>query len=325
MLALRAMTLEQLRIFVAVAEREHMTRAAEVLHLTQSAVSAAISTLEAAYSTTLFHRVGRRIELTEAGRLFRDEARAVLARAAAAEQALVDLGGLKRGTLALQASQTVASYWLPRHLVAFQRIYPEVQIRLAIGNTVQVVKSLIDGIAELGFAEGPVGEPALSAERIECDRLVLVVAPQHPWATLDRLQPRDLSESDWVLREVGSGTRSVLEAALSRLGVAPNSLKVVLELPSNEAVREAVEAGAGATVTSQLVAEAGLRSGALRRVAIDLPQRPFFIVRHRERHRSKAAEALVALLKGSASDAGVPRAVGGNVARSGTSRRTGKG
>ena len=80
------MTLEQLRIFVAVAEREHMTRAASVLNLTQSAVSAAISTLEANYSTTLFHRVGRRIELTEAGRLFLDEARGVLASAAAAER-----------------------------------------------------------------------------------------------------------------------------------------------------------------------------------------------------------------------------------------------
>jgi len=304
MLSVRAMTLEQLRIFVAAAEREHMTRAAEVLNLTQSAVSAAISTLEAAYSTTLFHRVGRRIELTQAGRLFLDEARGVLARAAAAEQALTDLGGLKRGTLAVQASQTVASYWLPRHLVDFHRIYPEVQIRLAIGNTVQVAKSLIDGMAELGFAEGPVGEPALSAERIDCDRLVLVVAPQHPWATRDRLQPHELTQSDWVLREVGSGTRSVLEGTLAQLGVAPSSLKVVFELPSNEAVREAVEAGAGATVTSQLVAEAGLRLGALRQVTIDLPQRPFFIVRHRERHRSKAAEALVALLKGSTGQPG---------------------
>ena len=314
MLSARAMTLEQLRIFVAVAEREHMTQAAEVLNLTQSAVSAAVSTLESAYSTTLFHRVGRRIELTDTGRLFLGEARAVLARAAAAEQALADLGELKRGTLALQASQTVASYWLPRHLVAFQRIYPRVTIRLGIGNTVQVVKSLIDGVAELGFAEGAVDEPVLATERIDCDRLVLVVAPQHSWATRDRLQPHDLTKSDWVLREVGSGTRSALEATLAQLGVAPGSLKVVLELPSNEAVREAVEAGAGATVTSQLVAEAGLRSGALRQVAIDLPQRPFFIVRHRERHCSKAVEALVALVKGTAQP-GTSRTTARNRAR----------
>jgi len=315
------MTLEQLRIFVAVAEREHMTRAASVLNLTQSAVSAAISTLEANYSTTLFHRVGRRIELTEAGRLFLDEARGVLASAAAAERALAELGGLNRGTLALQASQTIASHWLPRHLVAFQRVYPQVKIRLAIGNTVQVAKSVVDGAVELGFAEGPVDEPVLSSERVDCDQLVLVVAPQHPWASRDRVQPGDLTQSDWVLREPGSGTRAVFEATLDQLGVAPSLLKVVLELPSNEAVRQAVESGAGATVTSALAAEAGLRSDALRRVAIDLPLRPFFILRHRERHRSKAAEALLVLLRDSATRAEASRGVGGSASR----RRPGSG
>src|SRR5262249_1501738 len=102
------MTLEQLRIFVAVAERQHMTRAAEALNLTQQAVSAAIAALENAHATALFHRVGRRIELTEAGRLFLDEARSVLTRAAAAELALSELGGLKRGTITVNASQTIA-------------------------------------------------------------------------------------------------------------------------------------------------------------------------------------------------------------------------
>ena len=104
------MTIEQLRIFVAVAERQHMTRAAEALNLTQQAVSAAIVTLENSYSTALFHRVGRRIELTDAGRQFLEEARSLLARAAAAELALAELGGLKRGTLAVQACPFRKSY-----------------------------------------------------------------------------------------------------------------------------------------------------------------------------------------------------------------------
>src|SRR5262245_60708760 len=125
------MSLEQLRIFVAVAERQHMTRAAEALNLTQQAVSAAVVALENAYRTALFHRVGRRIELTEAGRLFLEEARSVLNRAAAAELALSELGGLKRGTLAVQASQTIANYWLPRRLVSFHRAYPEIALRVA--------------------------------------------------------------------------------------------------------------------------------------------------------------------------------------------------
>src|SRR5579864_9277660 len=118
------MTLEQLRVFVAVAERQHVTRAAEALHIAQSAVSASIAALEERHGVKLFHRVGRGIEMTEAGALFLVEARAVLARAESAELALSELGGLKRGALAVHASQTIASYWLPRHLVRFRRDYP---------------------------------------------------------------------------------------------------------------------------------------------------------------------------------------------------------
>jgi len=113
------MTLEQLRIFVAVAEREHVTRAARDLNLTQSAKSSAIAVLESHYQTKLFDRVGRGIVLTTAGRAFLAEAKAVLARAEAAKHVLADLAGLRRGTIHLAASQTVGNYWLPRYLERF--------------------------------------------------------------------------------------------------------------------------------------------------------------------------------------------------------------
>jgi DNA-binding MarR family transcriptional regulator len=112
------MTLEHLRVFVAVAECQHVTRAAEALNIAQSAVSASIVALEGRHGAKLFNRVGRRIELTEAGALFLAEARAVLARAESAELVLSELGDLKRGVLSVHASQTIAGYWLPRHLVA---------------------------------------------------------------------------------------------------------------------------------------------------------------------------------------------------------------
>src|SRR5271167_5216874 len=107
------MTLEQLRIFIAVAERQHVTRAAEALTLAQSAASHAIAALEARHDTKLFDRVGRRIELTEAGQAFLTQARYVLAQVEHAEFVLNEFGSLKRGTLKVQASQTIASYWLP--------------------------------------------------------------------------------------------------------------------------------------------------------------------------------------------------------------------
>src|SRR3569623_149713 len=119
-----ALTLEQLRIFVAVAEREHVTQAARALNLTQSAVSAAVSAIESRHGVKLFDRVGRRIELTEGGRTFLTEARAVLARAAAAETVRSDLAGLKRGAVTLAASQTVASYWLPPLMARYRAAFP---------------------------------------------------------------------------------------------------------------------------------------------------------------------------------------------------------
>lgn len=290
------MTLEQLRIFVAVAERQHVTRAAEALNLAQSAASAAIAALETRHGTRLFHRVGRGIELTEAGRIFLDEAKAVLARAEAAELTLAELGGLKRGTLAVQASQTIASYWLPRHLVAFRRAFPEIEIRLGVGNTAEAATAVREGAAELGFVEGAVDDPALSSVTVARDQLELVVGPGHHWATLDRLDPRNLTQTEWVMREPGSGTRSVFEAALERFGLAPRLLKVALELPSNEAVRGAVEAGMGAAVISASVVASSLEAGLLHRVRLDLPERAFHVLRHRERYHSLAAEALLKLI-----------------------------
>jgi DNA-binding transcriptional LysR family regulator len=294
------MTLDQLRVFVAVAERQHVTRAAEALNLAQSAASASIAALEARHGTKLFHRVGRRIELTDAGASFLVEARAVLARAEAAELVLSELGGLRRGTLAVQASQTIASYWLPRYLVAFRRAYPGIEIRLTVGNTTQAASAVRDGIAELGFVEGVVDDPMLTTQPIARDQLVVVVSPMHPWAATVALAPDRLVDSEWVLREPGSGTRAIFEAALEQFGVPVGTLRVALELPSNEAVRAAVEAGMGATAISASVAAPSLEAGLLSKIGLTLPDRDFCVVRHVERHPSGAADALLAMIAGSA-------------------------
>ncbi|GGF22322.1 LysR family transcriptional regulator [Aliidongia dinghuensis] len=293
-----SMTLDQLRVFVAVAERQHVTRAAEALNLAQSAVSTAIAALEGRHGAKLFHRVGRGIELTEAGSLFLAEARAVLARAEAAELVLAELGGLKRGTLVVEASQTIASFWLPRHLVAFRRAHPGIDIRLTIGNTAQVATAVRSGAAELGFVEGSVDDPALLSRPVARDQLIIVVGPEHPWAGRADVTPEQLFESDWVLREAGSGTRAVFEQALAAFGLASGSLRVALELPSNEAVRAAVEAGLGATALSASVAASSIEAGLLCPVPIPLPERAFHVLHHAERYRSHAAERLLALIAG---------------------------
>lgn len=290
------MTLDQLRIFVAVADRQHVTRAAEALNLTQSAVSAAIAALETNHQTKLFHRVGRGIELTETGRLFLPEAHAVLARSAAAELVLAELGGLERGTLSVHASQTIASYWLPRYLAAFRRGYPKIDIAFSVGNTAQVARSVRDGVAELGFVEGAVEDSTLLSAAVARDQMVLVVGNEHPWAARDHVGRDDFADTEWVLREPGSGTRSEFEAALRGLGILPTSIAVAMTLPSNESVRAVVEAGLGATAMSATVAAPSLEAGLLHQVKFSLPERSFQLLRHRERHQSRAAEALIALI-----------------------------
>jgi len=292
------MTLDQLRVFVAVAERQHVTRAAEALNLGQSAVSAAIAALESRYGTKLFHRVGRGITLTQAGEIFLVSARSILAQAAAAQLLLVELGGGQRGTLVIQASQTISSYWLPRHLVEFRRQHSGIEIRVGTGNTAQVAEAVARGEAELGFVEGPVEDPALHSTVVARDKMVVVVAPEHPWAQKKSVAPEDIPRTEWVLREPGSGTRSEFEQALTGFGVPVKDLRVAMELPSNEAVRAAVEAGLGATALSASVAAPSIEAGLLHHVGLNLPERDFRVVRHAERFRTQAADAFLEMVAG---------------------------
>jgi DNA-binding transcriptional LysR family regulator len=290
------MTLDQLRVFVAVADRQHLTKGAEALHLTPSAATASIQALEGRHGTKLFHRVGRRLELSESGRAFLPEARAALAAAAAAELALRELGGLERGRLALAASQTLASYWLPPLLMRFAAAHPGVALSLAEGNTAAVAGAVLAGDAELGCIEGEVDAPGLAVAPLADDRLVVVASPRHPLARRPAVAASALQGFRWVMREPGSGTRAAFEAAMRGAGVAPGDLAVTLVLPTNEAVCAAVAGSACLTAVSELVARPHIEAGRLCRIDHALPTRRFALVRHRERFRTKAATAFEALL-----------------------------
>jgi DNA-binding transcriptional LysR family regulator len=291
------MTLEQLRIFIAVAEKQHVTQAAGKLNLTQSATSAAIAALETRYGIKLFDRVGRGIVLTQTGRDFLNEAREVVARAKAAAQVLDDLAGLKRGSLTVAASQTFANYWLPQRIEAFRRTHPGIDLHVTIADTEQVARAVRRGDADLGFVEGEVEDPSLAIRKMEGDSLALVVGANHPWTGKTRITPKLLTETCWILRERGSGTRSMFEAALKMFAVKLSGLDIRLELPSKEAVRAAVESGDCATAISDLVVVLSLAAGTLHRIKIDLPKRSFFALRHKERYASQAEKALFASIR----------------------------
>ncbi|QMV02509.1 LysR family transcriptional regulator [Devosia sp. D6-9] len=289
------MTLEQLRVFVAVAERQHVTRAAAALNMTQSTASAALAALESRHGTRLFDRVGRGLALNDAGRTLLPYAREVLLAANRAEEALSDLAGLRRGTLRIGASQTVASYWLPQRMVRFSEMHPLIDLTLEVQNTSQVAAAVLSGEADLGLVEGPVRSPELEVTPIATDSLALVAAASHPLAGRD-VGLDDLLGERWVMREVGSGTRQVAEESLKRLGFAPGEIRIALELPSNEAVISAVRTGGLLTVLSEVTVAAALATGTLVRLPIELSTRSFSLVTHRERQQSQAAQAFARML-----------------------------
>ncbi|HEY4201486.1 MAG TPA: LysR family transcriptional regulator [Devosiaceae bacterium] len=291
------MTLDQLQVFVAVAERQHMTRAAEALNLTQSTASAAIAALESRHGVPLFDRVGRGLVLSEAGRTLLPYAREVLAAARLADEALDDLTALTRGHLRLHASQTVGSYWLPQRIVRFGAAYPAIETSLMIGNTAQVEAAVLAGDADLGFIEGPVASDQLTMTEIGGDRLVLVCAAGHELAGRKAIGIAQLLSAPWVVREKGSGTRREAEAALLRAGVNPEERRIALELPSNEAVLAAVKASDMLALLSELTVASALLAGDIVLLPLAVAPRAFWLVTHSQRRQGRAGAVFGSMLR----------------------------
>lgn len=289
------MTLDQLHAFIVVAETLNMTRAAERLHLTQPAVSAAIAALEQRHATRLFDRIGRRLELTEAGHLLIPEARDILARADRAGRLLDDLSSLSRGSIRIAASQTVATYWLPARMARFAEQWPRIALTLSVGNSAQSAAAVLRGDADVGFVEAAVDQDPLACQTIATDRINLYAAAGHPLAGRD-LTAADLQAATWVMREPGSGTRDHAMAGLARTGVDTTMLAIALELPSNGAALGAAEAGHLITAVSERAAEARLAVGTLCQLAWPLPERTFSMLTHRERRPGRATATFIATL-----------------------------
>jgi DNA-binding transcriptional LysR family regulator len=286
------MTLDQLRIFVLVAERGHVTAAAKALGISQSGASAAIKSLETQYGVHLFHRVGRGIELSQSGARFLAEAKAVLDRAAAARLVLENISETVAGSVSVAASQTIASYWLPHRLARFHAEVPTVRLNVTVGNTRQVELAVLDGSADIGLVEGRTQAQVLKRTRVDIDRLVFVVARSAPSPTTDARGRVDLRAFSWIVRERGSGTREALEDLARRRNLSFDELQVFLVLPSNEAVRQAVEAGAGATIISEHVVARSIAEGTLRQIPLTLPPREYAMITHTERKPGAAQLAL---------------------------------
>lgn len=303
------MTLDQLRVFLTVAEYLHFTRAADALYLTQPAVSSAIQNLELEYGVKLFHRLGRRIELTEAGKLLCIEAPKILAQVTLTERALKELSNLQRGELKLGSSLTIGNYWLPEKISQFQRHYPYININCTLANSEEICLGTEAGKFDLGLIEGDVKadlKEILSLEKIGSDRLLIVVGKQHPWFNLDSIKLSNLYNTDWIMRESGSGTQQRLEEALIKWEIVPEKLRTTLILNTGEMIKAVLEDSKAAAGISELMLKKEIKLGTLKPLKIvndrakkyqELDMiRPFLKIKHKERFQTKVAQVFEQLL-----------------------------
>lgn len=285
-------TLRQLQIFLAVARHEHVSRAAEALLLAQSAVSSALAELGRQLGGPLVERAGRRIALTERGRRLIPEAEDLVRRA---DDLLANFRseGRLAGDLRVGGSSTIGTYVLPELIGKFAHAHPDVRVRLTVGNSADVEHALADRRLDVAFIEGPPTLPELAATAWRDDFLVVFAAPTHRLAGVGTADGRALAGERWVVREPGSGTRSVFDAALRDAALQVDAR---LELGDSEAVKQAVRAGLGLGCLSTLAIARELASGDL--VAIRTPmlrlQRRLWRLARRHSHEGRLATAFVA-------------------------------
>ncbi|MGE0080684.1 MAG: selenium metabolism-associated LysR family transcriptional regulator [Thiohalomonadaceae bacterium] len=281
----------RLKVFYTVARYMSFTKAAEALHMTQPAVTFQVRQLEEFFNTRLFDRTHNRISLTDAGRRVYEYADRILALYSEMENAVRDITGEVRGVLQLGASTTIAEYMLPALLGAFKTRYPEVTIRLTVGNTDGIVSMVENNSIDLGVVEAPVHNKNLSVELCRMDQMVLIVPHGHPLAGETTVPLSRLLEFPFISREEGSGTREVILEHLAASGFDPNDLDIVLELGSPEAIKGAVEAGLGISMMSRATVVKELKLGSLVAVNIEPAlERPFSFVHQRQKFRLRAIE-----------------------------------
>ena len=290
------MTLRQLEVFLAVARARSFRRAAETVHLSQPALSQHVRELEADLGASLFDRLSRSVQLTDAGRVLEDHATRLLATLSDARHAIADLQGLHRGSLAIGASTTPGIYVLPGILGVFRQRYPAIEVTLQLGNSAQVAALVRAGELDLGVVGDGGTSPAEAslATRVE-DELVLVVGPMHAWARRHDIGPAELAGQPLLLREAGSATRQVTERALASAGV---SYRPGMVLPHTEAIKQGVLAGLGVAFVSVYAIRGEQATGQLRPLRVRGLRivRHFHLIHHERRRLSAAARAFVELL-----------------------------
>ncbi len=284
----------RLQVFYTVSKQLSFTKAADILYMTQPAVTFQVKQLEEHFNTRLFERSHGKISLTPVGELVMGYAERILALNGEMEARVGELTGQVTGPLMIGASTTIAEYQLPRILGEFKDRFPQVQARLTVANSETVVAKVADHSLDVGLIEAPSHNPNLTMLACCEDELVMICPPDHPLAKKSSVTATEIAEQAYVSREHGSGTREVIDEFFKQNGVNPDDLAIQMELGSREAIKGAVEAGLGVAVMSASTVIKELQLGSLVAVPLSPPlTRQLSLVYAPEKFRSKLLEAFI--------------------------------
>lgn len=286
------MNFNQLRIFYYAAKYGSLSAAAEVLYITQPAVTKQIQQIQKSYGIKLFNRSGKKFILTDAGEALYSIAEKIFQMENQAEEIIRDFQQHKRGHIRIHASESFGAYYLPSIIIPFSKKYPQIRVSGTILPIPQVVEGTIDFDNDLGFISYPVDHKKLIVREILRDSVVLIASPNHPFVRRGVLEARDLEGEPFVMHEPESATRDIADEFFKKHGV---SIFLTLELSNNEAIKRAVEQGIGLSLISENVAREEIRRGTLKAISLADPSltRQFYMIHHKDKYLSQPLQMLI--------------------------------
>lgn len=287
---------QSLLVFITVVEKKSFTRAADVLHMTQPAVSQYIQTLERNLGTTLLDRSNKYVQLNKAGEIVYHHANEIIGLYTQMQRLIDDTMNKASGNLGIGASYTFGEYVLPHVIAYLQTQYPLIKPKITIANTKRISEWVANRQLDIGIIDGEVHYTSLPTDAFADDLMYIVAAANNPWVKKHPEKISDLKNETWIVREETSGTREATEKMFSELKFFP---KNIMEFGSTQIIKESVQAGLGITFLSHCTIQKEVSLGILR--ILDVAGAPFHrkfsLITPQTRFKTKATAVLIDILQ----------------------------
>ncbi|ALS75721.1 hypothetical protein AUC31_11165 [Planococcus rifietoensis] len=286
----------KLEIFVTTAEQKSFTRAAELLHMTPSAISLSIKALENKLGVRLFERSNKYVQLTEAGQVMYAQSKEILLKYDQLKLALTELEPSTAMPLSIGAAYTFGEYFLPGIIYAFSKRHPNITPNITIHNSKTIIEQIHKQELDIGFiVEGEASGSDVDTKLFTEEEMVIIARPNHPIIRHSQVDRRLLEAETWIIREPGSGTRDVTDKLFAQLGIAP---KKVMSFGSSQTIKESVALGLGISYLSESTVKSETKTGSIGAITLaDFPNKSrFHYITHRASFHTQAAQLFLDFL-----------------------------